>query len=458
MYYYQPRTLKLLTLLLLFSLSLANLYASVTKENLNKNYKIIAYYPEWGIYKSHNYYLPSSVPFEKITHLHYAFATIKDGKIAHFDKYAAVEIAHGEDSNSSNRGNLGQFKKLKKNYPHLSLIISIGGWTQSGNFHDVAASQYARDRFASSVVQYLRKYDMDGIDIDWEFPGFYRAANIADNPFDQGTPKADKSEKETYTLLLQNLRKHLDIASKEDKKYYQLSVAVSPIPSHIELTEPEKYEKYIDYITLMTYDMHGPWDSTSNHQTALYTHPCAFDEMNIDTVVKRFISLGINPKKLNIGTPFFARGWREVNNSKYAPKWLDSLYKSIKCWIVHDTSLSQSEGLFRVANGGVKGLWDSGTAYTGIHPYYHIVKLEQDKEYKKYYDQTASATYLYNKTKAEMYSYEDRQSLLKKTEYIKEHHLGGIAIWEITGDTAQNSNQNLLNLLYNRLLLNFINK
>ncbi len=428
-------------------------FQTLNASSTTNSYKIIAYYPEWGIYKTHNYYLPSAIPFKKITHLHYAFATIKDGKIAHFDKYASIQKIY--ENNSSLRGNLGALKKLKQKHPHLSLIISIGGWTQSGNFHTVASTYKARNIFASSIIKYLREYSMDGVDIDWEFPTVYREANLADNPFDQGSPHANESEKKTYTLLLQTLRKHLDIASKEDNKTYQLSVAVSPIFAHIEQTQVKEYMQYVDYITLMTYNMHGSWDKITNHHTALYPHPCAFDTMNIQSVVNKFISLGVAPNKLIVGTPFFGRSWREVDNRKYAPSWIKSHYIELKCWLIYGINLEYFQGLFRVTSGGAKGLWDSGTAYTGVYPYYYLAQLQKNKKYQKYYDPQASATYLYDQKSRQMYSYENQQSLLKKIEYIQTNNLGGIAIWEITGDAPTNSSDNLLNLIYNKLILDF---
>ncbi len=305
------------------------IYGAPTKIELDNMTKIIGYFPEWGIYDGHDNYAPASVPFNKVTHINYAFATIKDGVIAHFDTYAALEVTHGEAWDSPYKGNLGQFEKLKKDFPHLSVMISIGGWTQSGNFHDIAATQTARDRFASSVIQYIREHKIDGVDIDWEFPGSYREPDLADNANDQGTPKANDSEKETFTLLLETLRVHLDKASAEDGKYYQLSAAVSAGFDAIDFIEPLKYEKYLDFINIMTYDMHGAWDSYTNHQSALYSNSKAVDNLNINAVIQKFDALGVDKKKLIIGTPFYSRGWKGVALSSAEIHFLVFLHKQM---------------------------------------------------------------------------------------------------------------------------------
>lgn len=420
-------TLKSLSRGVLLSLVAASaLYASPSKVELDKMTKIVGYFPEWGIYSGHKNYVPANVPLDKVTHINYAFATIKDGLISHFDTYAATDVTHGEAWDSPYKGNLGQFEKLKKDYPHLSVMVSIGGWSQSGNFHDIAATQTARDKFAASVVQYIRDHKMDGADIDWEYPGSYREPDTLDNPNDQGTPKADDSENETFNLLLQTLRTHLDTAGTQDEKYYQLTAAVSASFSNIDFLNPQDYAPYLDFINIMTYDLHGAWDTQTNHQSALYSKSDAPNDLNIDSVVQKFISLGIDRKKLIVGTPFYSRGWKGV---------------------VPNNTNNGLEGLLADANGGANGTWDGGRA-GGMNPYYHMVELEKNADFAKYYDTEAQAPYLYSASKQEMYTYEDKQSLGAKVNYVKENNLGGMIIWELSGDMDTTSSDSLLNVIY----------
>lgn len=404
----------------------ALLSAAPTKVELDDMTKIIGYFPEWGIYSGHNNYTPAKIELEKITHVNYAFATIKDGAIEYFDKYAAVEVTHGEAWDSPYKGNLGQLEKLKAEHPHLSVLVSIGGWSQSGNFHDIASTQEKRDRFSASVVQFIRTHKLDGADIDWEYPASVRQPDLVDNPNDQGTPDADMSEKETFTLLMKSLREHLSIAGQEDGKYYQLSAAVSAGFTNIENTQPALYSQYLDFVNIMTYDMHGAWDASTNHQSALYANPTAPDDLNINSVITKFQSYGINSKKLIIGTPFYSRGWKNVANNGV------------------DVDLP---GLFATANGGADGIWDGGVA-AGVNPYYHVLDMEKNPEFTKYYDEDAEAPYLYSASKQEMYTYEDKRSLQAKIDFVKERNLGGMIIWELSSDAASTHEENLLNVIY----------
>jgi len=212
---------KKVVLSLLASLVLSSsLFASPTKVELDSHKKVVGYFPEWGVYSTHNNYAPSDTPFDKITHVNYAFARIIDGKIAIFDDWAATGIAFGEPWDSQAKGNLGQFRKFKKTYPDTSILISVGGWTQSAGFHDAALTEVSRQKFSASCVAFVRKWDFDGIDIDWEFPTQVRQPDTIDTAGDTGTPKADIGEKQTFTLLLKSIREALDVAGQEDSKYY----------------------------------------------------------------------------------------------------------------------------------------------------------------------------------------------------------------------------------------------
>lgn len=93
---------------------------------------ILAYFTAWSIYgRSYNV---KDIPADKITHINYAFATIdSDGRIAVGDSWADTEqVLDGDTWNQSLRGNFNQLIQLKKKYPHLRTLISVGGWVSIG--------------------------------------------------------------------------------------------------------------------------------------------------------------------------------------------------------------------------------------------------------------------------------------------------------------------------------------
>ncbi|MCP3967315.1 MAG: glycoside hydrolase family 18 protein [Lentisphaerae bacterium] len=427
--------LKKSLLLLTAIMSLALTVTSASASTANK--KIVAYYPEWAVYEGHNQYTPADIPWDKVTHINYAFATIDSAtnKIKVFDDWAATGIAEqfGEPWDSEYKGCLGQFKKLKADHPNTKTMISIGGWSQSAYFHQVSATAEARKTFADSVVEFIRQWDFDGVDIDWEYPTFQREPDKTDNPNDHGTPYADETETETFTLLMKDLRAALDQAGQEDSKYYELTAAIGAGKDKLEKIQLAELTKYLDFFNVMTYDFTGAFDSITGLQSALKPNPedprsdLIKNYYNIQAAVQIILDAGVPAEKIIIGSPYYSRGWKEVQE---------------------DGPIPDLPGLFATANGGPKGIWDGGVN-AGNNPYYYIKeKMETNPSFKKYRDPYSQAPYLYSKEKKEMYTYEDEVSLKVKTDYVLDNNLGGIIFWELTGDSPSKGDS-LTSVIYN---------
>ena len=84
-------------------------------------------------------------------------------------------------------------------------MISIGGWTWSGRFSDAVLTDTARSAFAASAVDIVGKYDLDGVDIDWEYPGRPGLEGNVYRPED----------KQNYTLMFRDIRHSLDSLGKQ---------------------------------------------------------------------------------------------------------------------------------------------------------------------------------------------------------------------------------------------------
>ena len=128
---------------------------------------ILAYFAAWSIY-ARNYFV-ADIDGSKVTHINYAFANVNsDLTIVLGDSWADVEKTFpGDTWDQPLRGNFNQLLKLKQKYPHIQTLISIGGWTWSGKFSDVALTSDSRAKFAQSAVAFVKKYSFDGLDIDW---------------------------------------------------------------------------------------------------------------------------------------------------------------------------------------------------------------------------------------------------------------------------------------------------
>ncbi len=369
--------------------------------------RVIIYYPNWGCYAGHKNFQVGNIPWDKITHINHAFMMVgKDNKLAYTDEWADRNMAFKHSG--AFKGHFGEYLYYKRQYPHVKILVSVGGWTKGNNFHKMALTERSRNTFAKSCVSFLKSYQFfDGIDIDWEYPGVDRAKDPRDE-YDNGCPGGPEGT-QNFTLLLKTLRETFDANGLKD---HLLTIAA---PAGVELLkrqEPKEYYQYLNFINVMTYDFHGGTAKISNHHSALYRNPNdpGSPEYNVDFVAKYFKdTLGIPAAMLNIGVPYYSHGWKGLKPE------------------------SGDNGLFAAVAGPATGVWDNPKCPGGINPYYELSQMEQ-KGFVKYFDEVSRVPWLYNPTTGEIFSYDDGKSLAEKCDYIKTNGYGGIMIWEITGD------------------------
>jgi chitinase len=376
-----------------------------------KDKRVVAYFTEWGVY-GRKYHV-ADIPATKVTHINYAFAKVTEqGTCEPYDTYAAVEKAYPGDKPDGPgvRGNFNQLQLLKKKHPHLRTLISVGGWTLSGPFSAVAADAPLRAKFAKSCVAFVRKYDFDGVDIDWEYPV---SGGLSTN-------KTQPADKQNFTLLLAALRKELDTAGKADKRRYLLTIAAPAAPATYANLELDKIAEHLDWINLMTYDFHGGWEQATGFNAPLFASPTdptkdetVRKQFNVDAAVQAYLQAKVPPEKLNVGVPFYGRGWAGVGKD--------------------------NNGLFQKAAKELpKGTWENG-----VYDYKDLAANYVGK-FARHWDDEAKVPWLYDAEKGVMITYDDAESLKLKAEYAKKHNLGGVMCWELSGDDAKGS---LLNAL-----------
>ncbi|MEE2886654.1 MAG: glycoside hydrolase family 18 protein [Planctomycetota bacterium] len=368
--------------------------------------RIVGYYTSWSVY-ARNYHV-AQIPGDKITHINYAFANLTAGKIVLGDRYADIDKFYPGDSWAPGalRGNFNQLHKLKQKHPQLRTLISIGGWTWSGNFSDAVLTQSARRVFAQSCVDFIVQYGFDGVDLDWEYPGGGGLGGNTSRPQDP----------QNFTLFLQELRSQLDARGKTNNTRYLMTIAAGAGPSKIAKLEVEKIHPLLDWINIMTYDYHGPWKGAGNPVTNFNAplHPSSADptqapfktDFNIARSVALYLARGVPRGKLQVGLAFYGRGYGGV-------------------------SASSSTGLF-ASYTGVPG---RGTWENGVFDFDDIASNYAGKNgYTVRRDSESRCPWVYSPTARIMISYDDRQSIEDKVWFIKGAGLGGAMFWEFSGD------------------------
>ncbi|MDZ4769126.1 MAG: glycoside hydrolase family 18 protein [Chloroflexota bacterium] len=371
------------------------------------DYRVIGYFTSWGIYGRQ--YFVNEIPADKLTHINYAFVNISEtGECILGDEWADTQHVYlGNDAGSPPPGNFNQLNLLKEAYPHLQTLISVGGWTWSGRFSDMALTTESRQRFAASCVDFMLRYGFDGIDLDWEYPtGGGNVGNI-ERPEDQ----------ENFILLLAEFRAQLDAQGSTDGRPYLLTIAAGAGERAYATLDWSRIHPLLDWINVMAYDMSGAWSDLTGFNAPLFDSTANPPEgTSVDTALRAYLALGVPSDKLVMGVAFYGRGWAGV--------------------------AADGDGLHQSFASLPEGRWSAGTfEYNELTP-------DMMNSYTRFWDETAQVPWLYNADDGIMITYDDPESLAVKAEYVRENGLGGVMLWELSQDTTESA---LLSALFDTL-------
>lgn len=356
--------------LLIFAFLIASaLFAGTSKSTTQP--VIVAY-----VFPRHALLKPKDIAANKLTRINFAFALIQEGKIVTEDP--------------SDDANMATLVALKKDNPSLTVLVSVGGWLGSGNFSDMALTRESRAIFIQSVIEFIKQHQLDGLDIDWEYPGQVGAGN-----------KFRPEDKQNYTLFLAELRKRFNQEEKKLHRRLSLTISTGATSSFLDHTEMGKAQKYVDTVNLMAYDYYEPGSDpiTGNH-APLFTDPADPKKISADRSVHEYEQADVPAAKIVLGVPFYGHVWGQVPDT--------------------------SHGLFQPGK-------PVPNAYAG---YTNISTGMLNTGFIRYWDAAASAPYLYNASQKIFVSYEDPESLALKCKYVLDHRLAGIMFWEYNSDPS----------------------
>jgi chitinase len=314
---------------------------------------------------------------KKLTHINYAFVDVQGNR---------AFLRH-ENTDTTNFRTLNELKKINKD---LKILISLGGWTWSKNFSDAVLSDSSTANFSQSAVDIVAKYDLDGVDIDWEYPGMIGDSNVY-----------RPEDKQGYTRLFKDLRHQLDSLGGVTGKKYFVTTAVGGNVPYTTTTEMDKVQQYCDFINVMAYDFLGGNDTLSGHHTGLYASSPDTSNYYTDEAINMFMNAGVPANKLVVGMGFYGKGWEvqsTANNGLYQ--------RTVKL----------------VRGGGFDYIKDS---------------LENKNGFVKYWDDVAKSPYIFNADKKIFISYDDERSIKEKCDYIKKRNLRGAMYWEYNDDPKE---------------------
>lgn len=366
---------------------------------------MIVYYPAWAIYARS--FEVSDLPAERFTHLNYAFANVSpSGECELGDPWADVQrTAAGdswEDQAAGRAGNFRRLRELKARHPHLRTLISVGGWTWSGRFSDVAATAEGRERFARSCAAFTDEHGFDGLDLDWEYPVEGGLEGNSQRPEDA----------ENFVALLTALRRELDARSAPRAERLLLTIAASASPATFGHQDLARVSAPLDWINLMTYDFHGPWSSFVGHNAPLHASPLdpsadpiQRTRFNAAAAVEAYLAAGVAASRLSLGVPFYGRAFGGVPATNH--------------------------GLFTTASSSPP----AGTWEPGVFDFHDLASRYVNRQgFERHWDQHSRVPFLYSSSARVFISYDDEDSLFEKARLARDRGLGGVMAWDVTGD------------------------
>jgi chitinase len=350
-------------------------------DTLRANNKInLIYWADWQ---------SNSVPWGKVTSINYAFGSVNaSGTLGGYQANRVQSLASERDAND----------------PNVRLFLSIGGatWSMGSNYWQGLMEAGANNpalyqTFANNCVAFLKQYNYQGIDIDYEFP----SSNWS------GGKAAHYTE---FIKCMNVLNNTLDA----ENKGYQLTMAGSA--GNWTLTGMGKdWVDYFDYINIMSYDLYGSWDSRAGHQAGLYQNEAGTGDstLNWDWAVNYYLNtLQYPASKIVMGVPYYSYGWKGA------------------------TALGGS-------GTGIDSDGDSSCLLPNLE------KLVAANPSIYHWDDKAKVPYvIYNNT---FYTYEDERSIQEKADYINSKNLAGVMCWEISGDPSGKLTNILATALYTKV-------
>ncbi|KAK9414532.1 putative chitinase [Seiridium unicorne] len=248
----------------------------------SSNARTVGYYEGWNWQRDCGNMAPEDIPLGYYTHINFAFSLIDP------DTY---RLAPMDDTT----GTLyTRVSAIKDRSPGLEVWVAIGGWAFNDpgstrtTFSDLAGSQSAQDEFLESLVSFLTNNGFDGVDLDWEYP----------DAEDRGGVEADY---DNYVSFLKNIRTRLD----ETGVSYGLSITLPASYWYLKGFNIVDLEPYCDWFNIMTYDIHGVWDS---NVTSIGSYAYAHTNLTeINLALELLWRNNINPERVNLGLGFYGR-------------------------------------------------------------------------------------------------------------------------------------------------------
>ncbi|KAJ2841566.1 hypothetical protein J3B02_005850, partial [Coemansia erecta] len=346
----------------------------------------------------------SGVDFSKYTHVNIAFGIpSQDGTFSFEDEWALPQI-------------LGQIRAGG----NTKALLSVGGWTGSNHISNILKNSNTRETFLNSMVNYVKTQNLDGIDIDWEYPG--RLGNTC-NSYDA------QNDTPNFLSFLKDLRGKFDSSFGNGAKLITLAVRVQPFdtpsgPSN----DVSEFGKYVNFINIMAYDIGGPWNAETGPNAPFNYEQGKGTPLSFVSSIDAWINAGFPKKQLVAGLGFYGRSsvvMQDMSknlNNQYQPQQHDVPLGDAEDapWYDSCAGSTSASGTWQWKNLRIQGVLVNPTTASG--------------PWIRQWDSVTQTPWLYNKDTKIYLSYDDPDSIKIKSDYAASRGLAGVMIWSANMD------------------------
>lgn len=354
----------------------------------------VCYFSNWSPYRDINPILyPDAIDSSLCTHIHYAFA-----KIDPFNLTLVPTEDH--DMNWTDRSKMPLFIRLyglKRRNMAIKIVLGVGGWTaRSLGYNEATRNSTNRNKFITQAIKFLREWNFDGIDLDWEYPG-------------DPVSDADPDSKENFDTLVTEFRHAVNNESEiSGKRRLLITSAVAADPKKVQdgYNVSNLCDK-LDYVSVMTYDFHGGgWDIQTGLNSPLYSKMNTelngtIDWKNVNYSINNWILNGCSPNKLNVGLAAYGRSFTLKN------------------------STSNKIGAPSLKSGYAGPF----TKEDGVMAFFEICDKIRSENWTKYWDDQQQSNYA--TLDNQWIGYDDKRAIALKVKWASSMNLGGTMLWTL---------------------------
>eukprot|EP00976_Prorocentrum_cordatum_P081482 1184427-Prorocentrum_minimum.AAC.1 len=253
----------------------------------------------------------------------------------------------------------------------------------------MVANTAHRHTFIQSCITLMQRYNFDGLDLDWEYPGA---------TWHGGRPE----DKANFVQLTVEARAAFDAAAPAQP--YLLTMAAGIGKDNVENGyDIPALAQHMDFINLMTYDIHGAWETTMNHHAPLYVgeSTAPFDyPISLEWAVDYWVAGGCPANKLVLGLASYGRGYEAAD-----PNHL---------------------GFGDAAAGPLPA--PAYTREAGMISYYEVLEVLKDPNAVRVWDDRQKVPYIQwrkDDGKAYWIGYDDVESIRIKADFVRSRGLLG---------------------------------